>query len=61
MVKWLDDYTYQCHQCGKDTFIQDPAQWVYKVHRTPNTHYFCSYKCYRQYLKEHPVRKYAKR
>ncbi len=50
---------YKCPICGKEFWVTDSDQWVYKE-KTP-LRLFCSYTCYRTYQKEQEAKQKKKR
>ena len=52
-------FTYKCASCGKEFWVADPSQWVYK-NAVPFKMY-CSYTCYRTRQKEQEAKRKKKR
>lgn len=42
--------TYKCSTCGKEFWVADSSQWIYK--NTTPFKMFCSYTCYRKHQKD---------
>lgn len=43
-------FTYKCASCGKEFWVADPSQWIYK--NANSFKMYCSYTCYRTWQKE---------
>lgn len=43
-------FTYKCASCGKEFWVADPSQWIYK--NAASFKMYCSYTCYRTWQKE---------
>lgn len=43
----------KCHKCGKLFIASSPEEWVYKRRINNYPKYFCSWKCLRDYDKNH--------
>ena len=41
-----------CHICRKEFIVQDCGQYIFKKQEGKNLRYFCSWSCYRKYLKK---------
>lgn len=51
----VESLFYKCKTCGEKFEILCENDYVYKV-RKDKTDYFCSYKCYNEFLKEREKR-----
>lgn len=48
-------FTYKCASCGKEFWVADPSQWIYK--NANSFKMYCSYTCYRTWQKKFEAQK----
>lgn len=48
-----DLFMHKCYVCGKEFYVPDPSEWVYKKRdKHGSTLYFCTYSCKNRWAKE---------